>query len=271
VDAADEVGLADLRVLVVDDDSDQRYLLRRLFARAGITAVSEAADGAEGIAMARSGEPDLIVLDLTMPVLSGLEALPALREIVSCPIVVLSNLPAVEAERDARAGGAVGYLEKRGSNEALVHDLLLLAGLVVAARDAASTAVSPGKAVDSPRAARRFVQATLAGEDEELSELVSLLVSELVTNSLVHAGSGAEVVVRLRPGRVRVEVADDDPRLPVLRVPDDNGPGGRGLLIVERSASRWGADPARGGKVVWFEIDRTTAVGGSRAAIEGTG
>jgi CheY-like chemotaxis protein len=260
--ADDARGRADLRVLVVDDDDDQRYLLRRLFARAGITDVTEAVDGQDGIAAARAVDPDLIVLDLTMPVLSGLEALPRLRDVSSCPVVVLSNLPAAEAERDARAGGAVGYLEKRGSTDSLVDDILLLAGLVVAA---AAANPSPATTVDSPRAARRYVQATLAGEDEDLLELVTLLVSELVTNALVHAGGGPRVVVRLRRGQVRVEVADDDPRLPALRVPDDTGPGGRGLLIVDRSASRWGADPARPGKVVWFEIDRPTAAAPGRA------
>jgi CheY-like chemotaxis protein len=259
---------SDLRVLVVDDDDDQRFLLRRLFARAGITDVSEAADGAAGIAAARAVAPDLVVLDLTMPVLSGLEALPVLREVASCPIVVLSNLPAVQAEHDARAGGAVGYLEKRRSTDALVDDILLLAGLVAAAHDAATTA-SHGTAVDSPRDARRFVQATLAGEDADLLDVVTLLVSELVTNSNIHAGGGARVVVRLSHQRVRVDVADDDPRLPALRVPDDTGPGGRGLLIVDRAASRWGVEPAPVGKSVWFEIDRAGGPADGRAALEG--
>jgi CheY-like chemotaxis protein len=258
-----------LRVLVIDDDADQRFLLRRLFARVGITDVAEAGDGQDGIAAARAVEPDLIVLDLTMPVLSGLAALPVLREVTRCPIVVLSNLPAVDAEHEARVGGAVGYLEKRRATSTLVDDILLLAGIVAAAFDAASAA-SDAVAVDSPVAARRFVQTTLAGEDEDLLDLVTLLVSELVTNANIHAGGGARVVVRLSRRGVRVDVADDDPRLPARRVPDDTGPGGRGLLIVERVASRWGVDPAPSGKSVWFEIDRAASGNEERTTVEGT-
>jgi hypothetical protein len=55
---------------------------------------------------------------------------------------------------------------------------------------------------------------------------------------------------------VRVAVYDDDPALPVHRQPDAERPGGRGLHLLDRIATRWGAEPSDGGKVVWFELDR---------------
>ena len=55
------------RVLIVDDDDDQRFVLRRLFRREGITEVFEAADGEDALVVARAERPDLVVLDLAMP------------------------------------------------------------------------------------------------------------------------------------------------------------------------------------------------------------
>jgi CheY-like chemotaxis protein len=247
-----------VKVLVVDDDADQRYLLRRLFRRAEVHDVVEAADGQEAIEVAAAAQPDVIVLDLTMPVLSGFEALPRLREVASCPIVVLSNLPASEAEREALARGAVGFLAKRPSIEGLVSEILLLAGLLDAASDAVASGTFPAD-LASLSAARRFVRDALTSESRELLELVTLLVSELVTNAVVHAGTDARVEVRLRPDAVRVDVHDDDPRLPAPRSAEEGGPGGRGLPIVDQVASRWGIEPEGSGKVVWFEIDRPSA------------
>ena len=74
---------AGLRLLVVDDDPDQRYLVRRLFLRAGAAEVLEAGDGREALDVAAARELDLVLLDLTMPVMSGMEALPHLRDVLS--------------------------------------------------------------------------------------------------------------------------------------------------------------------------------------------
>ena len=102
-----------------------------------------------------------------------------------------------------------------------------------------------------------------AGLPDDHVERATLLVSELVTNAIVHAGSDIRIRVRARPV-TRVEVEDRSPRLPdppppgpVPTAVDELEPGGLGLTIVERLASRWGADrhPDGDGKVVWFELD----------------
>lgn len=111
------------------------------------------------------------------------------------------------------------------------------------------------KAPDSARAARSFVSRVLAGSPASgCAETAELLVSELVTNALLHARSGVEVVVRVDPTRVRVEVHDTEERLPFLIAEPGDTIAGRGLHIVEELASGWGAEPREGGKAVWFEL-----------------
>ena len=81
-----------LRVVIVDDTPDLRDLLRLAMESGGFDVVAEAGDGAEAIEVARQYTPDVILLDLAMPVMDGLEALPTLRQL--CPdakIVVLSR------------------------------------------------------------------------------------------------------------------------------------------------------------------------------------
>jgi anti-sigma regulatory factor (Ser/Thr protein kinase) len=84
-----------------------------------------------------------------------------------------------------------------------------------------------------------------------------LVVSELVTNALVHARSGATVTLRARAGRVRVEVTDHGAGSPEPRSPAPETVGGRGLLLVAAVAETWGIDPADDGKVVWAELVET--------------
>ncbi len=106
--------------------------------------------------------------------------------------------------------------------------------------------------------ARRFVAETL--QQWKLPEAipdVELLTSELVTNAILHAHSGATLDIERRQETVRVEVADKSTSPPKLRAYSPDAPTGRGLVLVDRIASRWGYDLAREqpGKCVWFELD----------------
>ena len=109
--------------------------------------------------------------------------------------------------------------------------------------------------------ARRFVTRVLADADLDwLSYTATVLVSELVSNAVLHAATPAEVVVTSTGDGVRVEVHDASPRMPVRKHYSALSGTGRGLLLVERMASQWGAEPtAGGGKVVWFELDRDSS------------
>jgi anti-sigma regulatory factor (Ser/Thr protein kinase) len=85
-------------------------------------------------------------------------------------------------------------------------------------------------------------------------------VSEIVTNAVVHTRSSPTVRLTSRRGRIRIEVADRDPALPVMQPPSLLASGGRGLRIVDHLSLDWGVTPARHGKVVWFEFEDAGAV-----------
>jgi len=90
-----------------------------------------------------------------------------------------------------------------------------------------------------------------AGCDEGSAADASLIVSELVTNAVVHAHSAPTVVVERSSGRLRLEVSDGDASPPAIR--SDAVVGGQGLRLVEQLSTRWGWTPIQGGKVVWAE------------------
>jgi PAS domain S-box-containing protein len=110
------------RVLVVDDAEDIRTLLRlRLARNGGIEVVGEARDGLEAVAMARSLRPDLVLLDMAMPRMDGLEALPLIRDAVpGVRVIVLSGFNEDTMERRALAAGADRYVVKGGNLDALL-------------------------------------------------------------------------------------------------------------------------------------------------------
>jgi CheY-like chemotaxis protein len=232
-------------------------VLRRLLTKAGIDDVVEAVDGDQALHVALSERPDLIVLDLAMPKRSGVEVLPELHErLPDTRVVVLSNFPRRRMAEIVRRGGAVGYVEKRVAPDRLVDEILLAAALTDQAVARMSTSL-PSVAA-SAGTARRFVREAIDAAAEEVMADVELLVSELVINAVVHASSAPRVDIVLGRDSYRVEVYDDDPTLPELRDPGVHDRGGRGILLLDRLASRWGAEPHGTGKVVWFERDRVS-------------
>jgi serine phosphatase RsbU (regulator of sigma subunit) len=108
----------------------------------------------------------------------------------------------------------------------------------------------------APRLARRFVTAALdAMKSAVVADIAALLASELVTNSVVHATGPLRVSVEaVEEGAVRVTVTDGSDVAPQLRDPGPEATSGRGILLVDRLARRWGADVTASGKAVWFEL-----------------
>jgi anti-sigma regulatory factor (Ser/Thr protein kinase) len=104
--------------------------------------------------------------------------------------------------------------------------------------------------------ARRYaVDACTALGWGESADTVALLVSELATNAVLHSyGSHMRVRVLDRGLRLRVEVFDGSPALPVPRRARAADEGGRGLALVEALAVEWGVEAEPGGKTAWFEI-----------------
>ncbi|HUQ63587.1 MAG TPA: ATP-binding protein [Acidimicrobiales bacterium] len=104
--------------------------------------------------------------------------------------------------------------------------------------------------------ARRFVRETLdAVGAAGFEECAILLVSELVTNAVLHARTAPEVTVRVTEDRVWVGVRDASPVAPAPKRYGLEAATGRGLQLVEQIAARWGVDTDSAGKTVWFELD----------------
>lgn len=109
---------------------------------------------------------------------------------------------------------------------------------------------------DAVMHARRFTARTLRRwKVQEAADAVLLVVSELVTNALVHTQGPVRLDLVLRGDRVRVSVSDSSPRAPAKPVIVDwEATGGRGLLLVEAMSDAFGSVPVAGGKQVWSEI-----------------
>ena len=111
-------------VLVVDDHPLTREALSALLTQQGFSVLGAAADGEEAIGLARRLQPQLVLLDLSMPGLSGLDALPRLREAApSCEVVVLTASGTEENLLSAIRGGAAGYLLKSEPPERIAEFL----------------------------------------------------------------------------------------------------------------------------------------------------
>jgi DNA-binding NarL/FixJ family response regulator len=250
---------AALRVVIVDDSPTDRELTRAALTGPDVPCpvdvVGEAADGGAGIELVRQVHPDLVVLDLRMPLVDGFEALPGIRAAApAAAVVVLSSLPEQEAGPAVRASGAVGYVRKSMSVQDLGQEILIAARLLDLAMASSVLPQDPR----SPSAARRFAREVLTTWDlGEAWEGAELLVSELVTNAVTHGGSAADVVIRLLPDRVHVAVTDDAGDVPTaVGQSADDDESGRGLAIVQAVADRWGDFSADGRKTVWFELHR---------------
>lgn len=112
----------------------------------------------------------------------------------------------------------------------------------------------------SPEVARHHARTVLRPwlTDDEIED-VALLVTELVTNSVRYAGSQIRLTIELDERCLRVEVFDESRDEPVVQDPSFDADGGRGLYLVDAIATDWGYRAEPNGKVVWFELVRSTA------------
>jgi DNA-binding NarL/FixJ family response regulator len=250
-----------IRVVVADDTPDMRLLLRvAMERRDDVDLVGEAANGLEAIDLVAALHPDLLVLDLAMPVMDGLSALPRLADVApETRVVILSAMPVERFEAYALAAGAAAFVEKSTSIDYLVDELLKGASLLdaVVSTLAVSIQIALARDTRSPSDARRFVTSALTDwREAKLIETVELLVTELVTNVILHTSTTPDVRLSLLKDRVHVEVHDADPAAGRANLPAPSATSGRGLHLVNTLARAWGTVRVNGGKVVWFDIPR---------------
>lgn len=109
--------------------------------------------------------------------------------------------------------------------------------------------------MDTPAAARAFARDAVERAQASVpSDHVALVVSELVTNAVVHGDGDITLSLAVEGDAVEVEVADQDPALPTPVDAPVDAAAGRGLLLVSRLAQDWGVRPHGSGKVVWAQL-----------------
>ena len=163
-----------VRVLVVDDTPTLRMLTRLALAGTGFEAVGEAGDGLAGLEQAKALQPDLVLLDLAMPVMDGLEALPLIRAALPrVRVVIVSGFDRRAMEDQVIAAGADAYLQKGLSPEAIVSELRRMFPAAQAEPEQAPEARLP-ELVPAPRPADLPSAAAdrAAQLEEELQELL---------------------------------------------------------------------------------------------------
>jgi two-component system sensor histidine kinase/response regulator len=174
------VTTATVRVVLVDDTPSLRMLTRLALEDTGFEVVGEAGDGLAGVNVVTQLQPDLVLLDLAMPVMDGLEALPLMRK--ACPgvrVVIVSGFDRKAMESQVIEAGADGYIQKGTPPDVLIQGLTDLFPEVQAVEVPAPRAEAqlPELPVDDSAAQRL---AELEDDMEQLLYVVSHDLSEPV-------------------------------------------------------------------------------------------
>jgi CheY-like chemotaxis protein len=117
-------------VLLVDDSWLVRKTLRHIFEAAGFDICGEAGDGGQAVEQAPMLKPDLIVLDLSMPGLNGLQAAPLLRRsLPEVPIILFTIYPSMAVQQNAHNAGVTSVISKDKAISCLVNEAEKLVGI----------------------------------------------------------------------------------------------------------------------------------------------
>jgi DNA-binding NarL/FixJ family response regulator len=249
-----------IRVVHIDPEPDYRLIVRLALAtEPDLELVGDAASLTDGQALVAETRPDLVLVEPHTGAGADVAGLAAIHaQAPNARLVALTALPVSDLDRSSPLTGAIGQLPKRVPPTRLaaeIRQLLDVLAVVDEALDEARTDLE----VDlvSPRRARRFVAEALERwRCEDATAIIDLLVSEIVANAVIHAGTTAELSVQLLPERVRVSVTDHDPSHPKRRPSDPLTSTGRGIALIERLSLAWGIDRTPGGKRIWFETPR---------------
>lgn len=163
-----------IRLLLADDHAMLRDGLRRSMTAAGFDVVGEAADGDEAITLARQLVPDVVLMDVTMPVMDGVAATRALKaELPDVQVVMLTMHADAELIRQAIAAGAAGYLTKDCTTDEVVRTVRLAAGgeTVVSPEVAASMLEQVAAGATEP--ARPAAESVITPREEEVLQLIA--------------------------------------------------------------------------------------------------
>lgn len=275
-------------MLLVDDRRDNLLALESVLEPLGFELLT-ARSGAEALRVLLDGEVAAIVLDVQMPDMDGFETAELLRRrraTRSIPILFLTAVGhSFEHELRGYELGAFGYVSKpfepallrarvrtmvqwfaehrgaEGADPGPAGPTAPLAALpgtprsgrFVRARRVLEALVDPS--LDAPARIRAAARDAVGERLGPRADEIVLLVSELVTNAMLYAGSPATVRIDLGDDLVRVEVEDESADLPRVCAPAPTDEHGRGVRLVAQLAARYGWTALGTGKRVWFELD----------------
>lgn len=187
-----------MRILLIDDHALFRMGLEGLLERRGIQIVAATGDGREGLRLAHEVDPDVVLLDMRMPDLNGLEVLLRLRESgFKKPVVILTTSNEERDLVECLRNGAQGYLLKDMEPDALVNALReIVAGKTVVAQDLTGVLA-------------KVVQGTATGTQESASPFADLTPREREILCLLAEGQSNKVIARnlgISDGTVKLHV-----------------------------------------------------------------
>ncbi|MEP0805102.1 MAG: response regulator transcription factor [Chloroflexota bacterium] len=163
------------RILLADDHAVLRSGLRLLLtSQSGYEVVGEASSGTETLALAEQLQPDLILLDLSMPALGGLDALPALRKLVpNAKILILTMHDDPQYLRQALKHGASGYVLKKAADSELLSAIqAVLRGEVYV--HPSMTRILLDDMLEKPLAKQQNEWDSLSEREQEVLKMVAL-------------------------------------------------------------------------------------------------
>lgn len=239
-----------ITTLLVDDAPDVRTMLRvALRGRGGFEIVGEAETATAAVEKATALRPDVVVLDLGLPDLEAREVVGRMRRASPTSRVVIFS--GNETDRPWFEQRAAGYVVKNAGIDDLI-DLLEKVGAEQTHDEGSLELPDDVLSVGEARAVVRDLLELWGYRD--LVDDAELVVSELVTNVVVHADSGCAVIVNRGEGGVRIEVQDQGSGWPDLQAPNASAEAGRGLMIVSALSTAWGIQAADRSKSVWVEL-----------------
>jgi DNA-binding NarL/FixJ family response regulator len=196
-DAGDALAVGPLRVVVADDHPHYRRGLVRILTTAGVEVVAQVANGEAAIEAAVETAPDVVVMDLNMPGMSGFDATRAVRQRAPASPVLVLTVSAQETDVvDAIVAGASGYVLKDAPVDEVVGGIRAVA--------AGQSQISPRIALTLLRRIREHAPADPVAEQVELSAR-ELEVLSLVADGMSNSEIGAELVIS--PSTVRNHIS----------------------------------------------------------------
>jgi response regulator NasT len=194
------VAGASTRVLIAEDEALIRLDLREMLEEEGFEVVGEVADGASAVRLARELNPDLVILDVKMPVMDGIEAAEAISKERLSGILILTAFSQRELVERARRAGALAYLVKPFQK----HDLLPAIEIAISRFRELSGLEAAVDDLQGQLASRKLVERAkgLLQQHEGLSEADAFraLQREAMQRRVTMGTVSAETIERLAPG-----------------------------------------------------------------------